>query len=352
MPCQKNNSLCTAIFLLLLLPAITSYAQPKQFLLALSKRDRTLAIVDAATWKVLGKVPVGDDPHEVAAATDGKTAYVSIYGGGSLHTINVIDLEKQTRLEDIDTKPLQGPHGLVFAHHKLWFTVEGSKAVGSYDPVTNTIDWVMGTGQDRTHMLYVTNNGKKVYTSNVSSGTVSLLENNSMQRTDRPPPPGSPPPPPGAGGNRSNWQQTIVPASRGAEGFDVSPDSTELWAAASENGHIYIIDLAAKKTVADLDAKVNGANRLKFTPDGKMVFISSLASGKLTVYDAKTRQQRKQIDIGHGAAGIEMRPDNTFALVACTPDNYIAVIDLKTLTIVGKIDVGGQPDGLAWVMQQ
>jgi YVTN family beta-propeller protein len=35
--------------------------------------------------------------------------------------------------------------------------------------------------------------------------------------------------------------------------------------------------------------------------------------------------------------------------VACTPDNYVAVVDIKTLAVVNKIDVGGNPDGLAWV---
>jgi hypothetical protein len=35
--------------------------------------------------------------------------------------------------------------------------------------------------------------------------------------------------------------------------------------------------------------------------------------------------------------------------VACTPDSYVAVIDLKTLTVAGRIDAGKEPDGLAWV---
>jgi hypothetical protein len=29
----------------------------------------------------------------------------------------------------------------------------------------------------------------------------------------------------------------------------------------------------------------------------------------------------------------------------------VAVIDLKTLTMVGKIDAGGNPDGMAWAVQ-
>ncbi len=333
----------------------SAQSTPHGSLLALSKNNHTLAIVDPSTFKVMAKVPVGEDPHEVIASSDGKTAYVSIYGGGSLHTINVIDLVAQKRLPDIDTKPLFGPHGLVFVNNKLWFTAEGSKAIGRYDPSTNKIEWSMGTGQDRTHMIYVTNNAKKIYTTNVASGTVSILQDTIMPPGNFRPPNGAAPngnmPPPGMQ-QHENWKQTIIPVSNGSEGFDVSPDSTELWTASSGDGKIFIIDLATKKLSATIEANVSGANRLKFTPDGKLVFISSLGSGNLTVYDAKTHKLIKQINIGHGAAGILMQPDGARAYVACTPDNYLAVIDLKTLAVTNHIDVGAGPDGLAWTVQQ
>ena len=79
---------------------------PRLSLIALSKSDHTLAIVDPVSLKVIARVPVGRDPHEVIASTDGKTAYVSIYGGGSLHELNVIDLVAQKPLFNIDTRPL------------------------------------------------------------------------------------------------------------------------------------------------------------------------------------------------------------------------------------------------------
>ena len=159
-----------------------------------------------------------------------------------------------------------------------------------------------------------------------------------------------PPPPPGAQ-TRENWVQTIIPVSKGAEGFDVSPDHMELWTASAEDGKIYIINLNKKKLATTIDAKVNGANRLAFTKDGRLVFISSLGSGNVSVFDVKTRKLVKQIDIGSGAAGILMQPDGTRAYVACTADNYVAVIDVKTLAIINKMDVGGNPDGLAWATQ-
>ena len=40
-------------------------------------------------------VPVGDDPHEVIASADGRTAYISNYGCGAFHTLTVIDLVAQ-----------------------------------------------------------------------------------------------------------------------------------------------------------------------------------------------------------------------------------------------------------------
>ncbi len=147
---------------------------PKTALLALSKQDHTLSIVDPASLKVLARVPVGEDPHEVAASSDGKTAYVSNYGFGAFHTLTAIDLVGQKPLKTIDLGPLRGPHGLDFEGGKVWFTAEAAKAIGRYDPRTEKIDWIMGTGQNRTHMVYVFPGAKRILTTNVNSGTVTI----------------------------------------------------------------------------------------------------------------------------------------------------------------------------------
>jgi YVTN family beta-propeller protein len=39
------------------------------------------------------------------------------------------------------------------------------------------------------------------------------------------------------------------------------------------------------------------------------------------------------------------------AFIACGPDNYVAVLDLNTLQVTGHINVGGEPDGLAWAIR-
>ena len=100
-----------------------------------------------------------------------------------------------------------------------------------------------------------------------------------------------------------------------------------------------------------MNANVGGANRLKFTPDGKLVFVASLSTGDLTILDAASRQETKRLKLGHGTAGTLMQPDGARAFVSCSPDNVVAVIDLKTLEVGGHIEAGRDPDGLAWAVR-
>jgi YVTN family beta-propeller protein len=101
-----------------------------------------------------------------------------------------------------------------------------------------------------------------------------------------------------------------------------------------------------------LAANVKGANRLKFTPDGRHVLVSSLGGAELAILDAASKRDARRLKIGRGAAGIEMQPDGTRAYVACTPDDYVTVVDLKTLEVTGRIEAGRQPDGLAWAVRR
>lgn len=149
-----------------------------------------------------------------------------------------------------------------------------------------------------------------------------------------------------------DWNETVIAVGKGDEGFDVSPDGKEAWTANAWDGTVSVVDLGALRVTDTIEANVPGANRLKFTPDGKRVLVSLLGSPELVVIDVATHSVVKRLPIGDGAAGILIEPGGKRAFVACTPDSYVAVIDLKTLTMVGKIDAGGNPDGLAWAVQR
>lgn len=335
---------CAVILLGLFAPSILlGQSAPSALLLVLSKQDRTLSIVNPTNLRVIAKVPVGNDPHEVIASADGKTAYVSNYGFGKYHTLAVVDLVNDKAEPSIDVLPLGGPHGLAFAGGKVWFTSEVAKAIGRYDPASGKVDWVLGNGQNRIHMLYVSPDVKLIVATNVVSGTISVIDKEWMRM---PGPPGQV----NASGMRLDWTVTNIKVGNGSEGFDVSPDRREIWVANARDATISLIDVATKKVVATLQTNTKGANRLKFTPDGKRVLVSS--GPDLVVLDVATRRVIKRIPIGHGSGGVLVQPDGKRAFVACSPDNYVAVIDLTKLKVSGHLDVGANPDGMAWAVRR
>jgi len=134
-----------------------------------------------------------------------------------------------------------------------------------------------------------------------------------------------------------------------SHGIALTPDEKELWVANAQDASLSIVDTATKKVVETLSVPFRSANRLKFTPDGKLVLVSDLGDGKLIILDAATRREIKRIDVGGGAAGIQMAPDGARAFVAVGSQNGVAVIDLKTLSVSARIETGPGPDGLAWV---
>jgi YVTN family beta-propeller protein len=341
----------TILALLLTAAGASAVAEtPATALLVLEKADGALLVVDPATLSAGGRVPVGEDPHEIVVSDDGRLAYVSNYGAfgrpSPLRTIAVVDLVAQKALAPIDLGALAAPHGLWLAGGKLYFTAEASKAIGTVDPARGTVDWVLGTGQDRTHMVAVSRDGAQIYTTNVNSATVSVAEKVAVTTfpPGREPAPGAPRP--------ADWHVTNVPVGRGAEGFDVAPDGRTLWVANALDRTVSILDTTSKTAVQTLTVTAARTNRLKFTPDGRLVLLSDPAGNDLVVLDVATRAEVRKVPIGRGGGGILVTPDGSRAFVALAQENAVAVVDLRTFAVVGRIPTGRNPDGLAWAVRR
>jgi DNA-binding beta-propeller fold protein YncE len=301
---------------------------PAQTLLVLNK-EGSLAIVDPNARKVLATVRTGEQPHEVAASADGKLACVSNYGGGAAggKTLSIIDIPGRQELHRVDLSPLARPHGVWMVGDKCWFTAEANKVIGRYDPATNHVDIVIGTGQNTTHMVLPLPDESKIFTSNIGSGTITIIE-----RT-----------------GTANWSDTDVPVGKGPEGFDLSPDGKQIWAANSQDGTVTIVDVYTKRPIQTFRVQTKRSNRLKFSPDGRLVLISDLDAGELLVIERDTKKELSRIKLGRQPAGILITPDSTRAYVAVTGDNNVAVINLGTLEIADRLQTGTGPDGMAWI---
>ena len=263
-------------------------------LLVLNKADNTMVVVDAATLKIAATVPTGEGPHEVRR---------------------------------VELGPLLRPHGIEAKDGKVYFISELTRTVGRYDFTTNKIDWLTGTGQDGGHMLVLTPDGKRIYTANRVSNTVTSID---------------------IGTPSSSGKMMQIATGSKPEGIDISPDGREVWVGNTGDGTIDIID-AASNAIKQSFAVGKVPIRVKFTSDGKMVLVSDNGAGELIVIDAASRKVIKRIKAESSPVGMLIVPDGKKAFVARSGSGIVSVFDLETLTFTSDIKAGNAPDGMAWV---
>ena len=299
-------------------------------LLVLLRDASALAIVDPASGDVLGRVPTGRDPHEVTASADGRLAFVASMVDG----ISVIDLAAQEEIRRVDPGPGSQTHDVLFADGKVYFTIEGYKSIGRYDPAADAIDWTLGIGEDGSHMLVLDRERGAMFTPNIGSNTVTMIENVLE------------------GPARARLTDIPVPGVR-PEGIDLSPDGRELWTATRGDGGVSIIDVESREVVETLDLGMRDANRLKFTPDGRVLIIDGEAAS-LVVMDAATRSVIERVTVGSADTGdgaVLVGPEGRRAFLGLRAADRVAVVDLETLEVTLEIPMGdgAGPGCLYWI---
>ncbi len=300
---------------------------PKPVVVVLNKADNTMAIIDPDGMKIVAKVVTGDSPHEVVISADGKTAFVANYGAqtpGS--SISVIDIAAAKELRRFDVSPLLRPHGLQIIGGKLYFTAEVNRVIARYDPVANKIDWLMGTGQNGSHMVVGSPDQKRFYTANIGSDSITAFEFQGI------PPAGS--------------KVTHIAIGKQPEAIDLSPDGKEIWAGLNAEGAIDIVDTSTN-TFKEKVKIAGRPYRVKFTPDGKFVVNTMAATKELLIIDAATRKEVKRIKLESAPLGIVFSADGKTAFVSVVQPDLVLKINLETGEILGRVDTGKTPDGIA-----
>ena len=299
-------------------------------LLVLLRDASALAIVDPASGTVLARVPTGRDPHEVTASADGRLAFVASMVDG----ISVIDIAAQEEIRRVDPGQGSQTHDVLFAAGKVYFTIEGYKSIGRYDPSTNQIDWTLGIGQDGTHLLVLDQDRDTIFMANTGSNTVTMVEGIM------------------AGPARATLTDIPVPGET-PEGIDLSPDGREIWTATRSDGGVSIIDVASRRVVETLDLGMQDANRLKFTPDGRVLIIDGEAAS-LVVLDAASRAVVKRVTLGStdtGDGAVLVAPDGSRAYLGLRAADRVAVVDLNTLEVILEMPMGdgAGPGCMFWI---
>jgi VCBS repeat-containing protein len=333
----KIRSVATVLFVpsLLLFALPRSFAQSRsisQLLLVDQKGDRSLALVDPASGKVVADVAEnGVTGHEVAASPDGRLAFVPIYGNSGVgkpgtdgRSIAVIDLAARKIVSTIEFDHGVRPHCAVFGPDgMLYVTTELDRSVTVIDPKTFRIVGSIPTGQEQSHMLALSRDGLRGYTANVGPGTVSVLD------------------------IKARKTLAVIHVSSEVQRISVSPDGQWVFTADQTQPRLAAISTATNsvKTWVPLSGTGYGS---AVTPGGRFLLIAVPDANKVDVVDLSTMTRVRSISVASSPQEVLIQPDGKSAYVSCTGSSEVDAIDLRAWAVTRQIATGKGTDGLGW----
>ena len=330
---RPASMLCLALSLPHCILAQTS----RGTLIAVNQADADISIVDPEAGKEVARVPEGAVAgHEVAASLDGKTAYVPVYGNSSVgepgtdgRELLAIDLASRKIVGRLDFGHGARPHGILMNPRDglLYVTTELDRTVTIVDPKAFKIVGVIPTGQDQSHMLVVSHDGRFGYTANVGSGSVSVLDLEARKLV------------------------CVIKVSGEVQRISITQDDRTVFTADQTNPRLAVIDTTTNtvKTWVSLPAVAYGTAS---TRDGHWLLVSLPNAYGVAVVDLNTLQAVRTISVPKGPHTVLMSPDNQTAYVACMKSGNVAVINLSDWSVKGLIKVGNNADGIGWASSQ
>jgi YVTN family beta-propeller protein len=302
-------------------------------LLVANKGDHSLGIIDPGEGRQLASVPENDTTgHEVAASPDGRRAYVPIYGdsgvgkpGSDGRSMLVVDLDTRKIISTLDFGHGVRPHCPIFdsVNNVLYVTTELDSTVSIIDPETLKIVGSIPTGKPESHMLAITRDGRRGYTANVGSGTVSVLDLKARKLIQ------------------------VIPVSGQVQRISISPDDKLVFTADQTKPQLAVLDATTYKLKTWVPLPSNGYGTAS-TPDARWLLVALPAPKQVAVIDLQTMKVSRSIDVPASPQAVLIPPDGKMAYVSCDSQHKIAAIRLGTWSVEKLIEAGQGADGMAW----
>lgn len=236
-----------------------------------------LGVIDRASAKMVGTVPVGESPEMFALSPDGKVAYVSIEDEGVLAAH---DIAHKKRLFHIPTGG--EPEGVLVSAdgQRAYVTSEDASVVHLIDLVRKTVVRDIAVGL-RPRRLLASPNGQDVWVSNELSASISVIDTRTQSvratlKLDMP-------------GMRSS---DITPV-----GMAMTRDGRTAWVSLGRANHVAEVDVASLK-VRRTVLTGQRAWGLALSPDERTLYVANGLSDDLTLVDTASAKALRSVPAG------------------------------------------------------
>ena len=124
--------------------------------------------------------------------------------------------------------------------------------------------------------------------------------------------------------------------------------ATKVYIANESSNSVTVVDGSTYQVLGEIDTLKHAPHDLALTRDGKQLWATNLASGRVSVINTDSMETFASIYTGKRSHVVTLTNNNKHAWVANIDENTISIIDTKIHRILGTIPVPGGPMGIAF----
>jgi YVTN family beta-propeller protein len=306
--------------------------------LTLSAQNFPLAIVEKKAGAVgfyspegkrLAGVRIGEHPHEIVLAPDGRMAYISNNGilwmqdaGQGGNTISIVDVKSRANLGTIDLGEYRRPHGLALdaRRNRLLSTIENPDGLLLVDLGTRKVVRKYDVRGEDPHMVMLSPDGETAFVSNTTTSTIAAI-------------------------HLDSGRTKLIPTDKRPQGGVLSKDGKLIFMTNSDGNSITILDVAKQENIGRIETG-KGPNRIALTPDGKTLVYSMLAEEALGFVDIAARKQTLVLKLPGPPLSMLLSPGGAYAYVGVQDHDTVAIVSVSGRKIIRtfKTPAGAGPD--------
>ena len=248
--------------------------------------EHNLKIVDSRTGSILSTIRLTGRPNQCGATPDGRYVAVPIRDGNS---VDIVDMQAK---KVVKTLPVKVPHN-------------------SYNSGSNDVLWVSSMGDNEIDRIDLR---RMEYTAHVLTGGIP-----------RP--------------------------------YAVAKDGSTIYSALTDLHGFVVASVSEAKVIAKVELPTapplncalepnTPTHGLELSPDGRRLWVTSLADGLVYVYDTASRRLLGHVTVGKCPNWITFSPDGRYCCISNSDSNDASIVDTVTLHEVARVPVGKGPKRL------
>ena len=291
----------------------------------LNSRDASLSLVDRQSYKEIGRVEVGKEPHHLYPTPDGKALIVANAVSNDLHFVDPFDGKVLQRVRGIDD-----PYQIAFSPDSKWF-VSAALRLNRVDIYTMKQETALTVPEFRlVKKLAIARAPSHLWFSADSRWCfITLQESEEIAAIDM-------------------LTQTLawrLQVGKLPAGILMSADDKHLLVGVMGEDFVNVVDWRAQKSIAKIKTG-NGAHNFRGFGDQRHVFVSNRVAGTVSRLDLKNMSVVSTMSVPGGPDCMELTADRKQLWVTSRWAKQVSVMDTETQKLIVAIPVGRSPHGI------